>query len=211
VRVDAAVARDPVGLDQQASARRQQRSQTPQQPQRVLDPVQDPEAEHNVEALRGAVQRERVAAAVLHARTEQLGDCREALASLQLDPPGRPHPRYVLLVVDEYVRRAAVLGEERVEAVERADVEHLLAGERQRHERNARAMVARDARRVETVLAVERERVKTTVGRAPARVVRPQDRPRWAEVRDGPLGVRDDGPRASRKASSLTRSNWPRF
>jgi hypothetical protein len=53
-----------------------------------------------------------------------------------------------------------VLGKERVEAVERADVEHPLAGERQRQERDAVAVVARDARRVETELAVERERVE---------------------------------------------------
>jgi hypothetical protein len=134
--------------------------------------VQDPEAEHNVEALRGTVERERerVAAAVLHARTEQVGDCREALASLQLDPPARPHPRHVLLVVyGDHERRAEVLGEQRVEAVERADVEHPLAGERQRQERNARAMVARDARRVETVLAVERDRVEPSGTRSRAR------------------------------------------
>jgi hypothetical protein len=88
------------------------------EPQRILDPVQDPEAEHNVEPLRGIVQRKGVAPAVLHARAEQVGDRREALASLQLDRPARAHPRHVLLVVDgDHMRRAAVLGEEGVEGL----------------------------------------------------------------------------------------------
>jgi hypothetical protein len=53
-----------------------------------------------------------------------------------------------------------VLGEECVEAVERPDVEHPLAGEGQGQERDAVSVVARDARGVEIVLAVESERVE---------------------------------------------------
>ena len=98
------------------------------------------------------------------------------------------------------MRRAAVLGQKRIKAVERADVKHPLAGEGHRQKRDAVAVVARDARRVETMLAVERERVKpqrdalqrVSCGRRIG-----LDR---QKVRDRALGIRDDGERASGSA-----------
>jgi hypothetical protein len=93
-----------------------------------------------------------------------------------------------------------VLGQERVEAVERADVKHPLAGEGQRQDRDAVAVVARDAGRVESVLAVERERVepqRNALQRLSCGRRIGLDR---QQVRDGPLGVRDDGERTSGNA-----------
>ena len=87
--------------------------------------MQDPEAEDEVERLLELVEIEGVETAVLDLRAEQLPDRREALASLKLDTPARLDPRSVLLVVDrDDPPRAARLGEERVEAVKGADVEH---------------------------------------------------------------------------------------
>jgi hypothetical protein len=134
-------------------------------------------------------------------RTEQLGDRREALAALQLDAPARSYPRDVLLAVDgDHVRCAPVLGEERVEAVERPDVEHPLAGEGPGQERDPVAVIARDARRVETVLAVEGERVKPERDARQHLSCRRRIGLDGKEIRDGPLGVRDDRERASASA-----------
>ena len=108
-----------------------------------------------------ADQPHRVAAHVLDARVQQLGDRAKALTALELDPPACLHPGDVLLVVDRHhARRATMLGQEGVEAVERPDVQHALPDERGGQERDPVAVVARHARRIETVLGVERERVK---------------------------------------------------
>ena len=63
------------------------------------------------------------------------------------------------------------LGEERIEAVEAADIEHAHPGEVLRKRADAVAMVARGAGRVDALSAVQRERVKpkgtvSTVARA---------------------------------------------
>ena len=105
----AAVAGDSVGLHKQPPAGRQQAPEGAQQAERVLDAVQDPEAEDHVEALTGVHERERVAAHVLHARAQELGDRAEALAAFELDPPACLDPGDVLLVVDRHdPRRAAI-------------------------------------------------------------------------------------------------------
>jgi hypothetical protein len=53
-----------------------------------------------------------------------------------------------------------MLGEEGVETVKRADVQHTLPGERGGEERHPVAVVARHARGIDPMLGVEREGVK---------------------------------------------------
>jgi hypothetical protein len=88
-------------------------------------------------------------------------DGAEALAARKLDaPPGRD-PEPVLLVVDRnHPVRAAVLGEEGIETVERGDVEHAHPAEVARKCGDAVAVIARNAGRIDARSAVEREGVK---------------------------------------------------
>jgi hypothetical protein len=88
-------------------------------------------------------------------------DGAEALAARELyAPPGRD-PEPVLLVVDRnHPVRAAVLGEEGIETVERGDVEHAHPAEVARKCGDAVAVIARNAGRIDARSAVEREGVK---------------------------------------------------
>ena len=71
--------RRPVGLEQHPSAGREAPSNDLQQPQRVLHPVQDPEAEDEVERLPELVQIECVDALVVDLGVEYLPDRGEPL------------------------------------------------------------------------------------------------------------------------------------
>src|SRR5579875_3968105 len=114
-----------MGLDQDHATLAQPPTQRPQQPERILDAVQDPEAVDEIEALVELIKRERVHPAVLDARVQQTLDRADPLAALELDAPARGNPVTVLLVVDrEHPPRAPTLGEECVEAVEGANIEH---------------------------------------------------------------------------------------
>ena len=101
-------------------------------------------------------------------------DGAEALAARKLDaPPGRDPEPVLLVVVRNHRVGPAVLGEEGVETVERADVEHAHPGEVARKCGDAVAVIARNAGRVDARSAVEREGVKQngtslTVARATA-------------------------------------------
>ena len=117
--------RRAVRLEKHPSVGREASSKNLQQPQRIVHPVQDPEAEDEIERLPELVQIECVEVAVVDLGVEQLPDRGKPLASLELDAPARPDPLPVLLVVDrDDPPRAASLGEERVEAVKGAHVEH---------------------------------------------------------------------------------------
>ena len=90
---------DAVSLDLHGSAARRQPMQRVQQPEGVLDSVEDAEAVDEVEAVVGSTQFERVHAPILDGRAEQAMKGAEALAADKLDaPPGRD-PEPVLLVV----------------------------------------------------------------------------------------------------------------
>src|SRR5437867_2982850 len=70
-------------------------------------------------------------------------------------------PLYVLLVVDgEHALRAAALGQERVEAVERANVEYAQSLEALGQSGNPVPVVAGDPRRVDARLAAQEKRVE---------------------------------------------------
>src|ERR1700754_3514198 len=61
---------DAVGLDEDPPALVDAIAQRPQQAERVLDPVQDAEAEDQVEALLDPIELERVEPAILDLRSE---------------------------------------------------------------------------------------------------------------------------------------------
>ena len=123
--------------------------------------MQDPEAEDEVERFLELVEIEGVETTVLDCRVEQLPDRCEPLAPLKLDTPARPDPRPVLLVVHrDDSPRATGFGEERVEAVKGADVEHAQAAEVLGKGGDPVAVVAGDAGGVELVGVVEREGVE---------------------------------------------------
>ena len=93
-----------------------------------------------------------------------------------------------------------MLGQERIKAVERADIKYPLAGEGHRQKRDAVAVVARHARRVQTAPAIERERMKPqrdALQRTSCEGRIGLDR---QQVRDRPLGVGYDRQRASGSA-----------
>src|SRR3954453_23338209 len=114
----------PVGLQQDAPVLVEAAAEDPEQAERVLYSVQDPEAEDQVEQLVEPVEVEGVEAPVFDLGPEQGGDRAKTLAALELDAPPGPHPLAVLLVVDrDDAAGAARLGEKGVEAVEGADVE----------------------------------------------------------------------------------------
>ena len=105
---------------------------------RVLDAVEDPEPDDHVEALSGVHERKRVAADILARASPRSRRSHGSPRRLrELDPPACLDPGDVLLVVDRHdSRRAAMLGQEGVEPVERPDVEHALTGERGGEERH---------------------------------------------------------------------------
>ena len=123
--------------------------------------MQDPEAEDEIERLRQLIQIECVERVVVDLRVEQLPDCGEPLAPFELDAPAGADPLPVLLVVDrDDPPRPASLGEERIEAVEGADVEHAQAAEVLGQGRDPVTVITGDARRVELAGAVEGEGVE---------------------------------------------------
>jgi hypothetical protein len=88
-------------------------------------------------------------------------DCAEALAARQPDPPARLDPGPVLLVVDRHhPLRSARLGQECIETVERAHIEHAHAGEVARYGGHAVAVIAGSARGVDPLLTVQSEGVE---------------------------------------------------
>ena len=113
--------------------------------------MQDPETQHNVEALAELGHVQHVHAAILDPRREQPGDRAEAGTARQRHAEASTHPVDVLLIVDRYdAPRTADLREEAVKAIERADIEHATARKTIRAEhRKAVAMVACDPRRVD--------------------------------------------------------------
>ena len=104
---------------------------------------------------------ERLHTAVFDARAEQLGDRAETLAALQLTAPARSHPLDVLLAVDgEHPLRPARLGDEGIEAVKGAHVKDAERRKARRQEWQPIPVVDRHARCVDTLGAIQRERVK---------------------------------------------------
>ena len=88
-------------------------------------------------------------------------DRAKALPARQPDsPPGSDPPPVLLVVHRHHPLGPAALGEERVEAIERTDVEHAHPGKVGGQHRHAIAVIARGARRVDALGAIQREGVK---------------------------------------------------
>ena len=140
-----------VGLEHDLAARRQHVDERSQERDRIGHPVQDSEAQRNVEALAELAHVKRVHAAVLDPRSDEPGERAEAGAARQRHAEAGTHPVDVLLIVDrDNAPRAADLRQEAVEAVESADVEHATSSKAIRAEhRKAVAVVACDTRRVD--------------------------------------------------------------
>src|SRR5438552_14539379 len=113
--------------------------------------MQDPDAQHTVEALAEFAHVQHVHAAILDPRREEPGDRAEAGTGCQRHAEASTHPVDVLLIVDRYnASRTADLREEAVETVERADVKHAAPRKAIRAEhRKAIAVVACDPGRVD--------------------------------------------------------------
>src|SRR6185503_4653694 len=138
--------RHAVGLEEHPPARREAPSKDLEQSQWAVDPVQDSEADDEVELLLEPIEAEGVETAVLNVRVEQLRNRGEALTTLELNTPSRFDPHPVLLVVDgDDALCATRLGQECIEAVEGADVQHAHAAEVLRKGGDPVAMVASDA------------------------------------------------------------------
>src|SRR5882757_1753333 len=153
--------RRTVGLEQHPAAGGKAPAYDFQQSQRVLDPVQDPKAEDEVECLVELVQVECVEAPVVDFRAEQLPNCGKPLPTLQLDTPTGADPLLVLLVVDRnHPGRATHLCEEGVEAVEGADVEHSQSAEILGQGGEPVTVIPGNAVRVDTPGAVQCEGVE---------------------------------------------------
>ena len=87
--------------------------------------MQDPKAEHHIEALPQISERERVGAQILNARAKQPVNRAEPGTALKLYAPPCSDPLAILLVVDRHHSpRAAMLGQECVKAIERAHIQH---------------------------------------------------------------------------------------
>ena len=92
--------------------------------------MQDAEAEDDVERLPEAIYIESVQPAVDDAGVQKLGDRPEPGTGLQVDSEPAADPADVLLVVHRHhTGGPATLGQEGVEPVKRAHVEHACAGE----------------------------------------------------------------------------------
>ena len=159
-RLEAAVRRS-MGLQQHTPAVSHPAPQYPQQSQRILDSVQDPKAEHEIEGLVEVVEVVCIETVVLHLGVEQAADGGESLASLELHAEARADPLHVLLVVDRHhPSSSAGLGQKGVEPVEGADVEHGKTLEVGGQGWNPIAMVASGTVGVGALRPVEREGVK---------------------------------------------------
>ena len=145
-----ASSRMPAVLDEQSPTRSELSGQHLEQPERIIDAMQDAEAEDEVEALLDVRHVECVHAPILDPGFEQRTDGVERLsASLKLDAPAVLDPVFVLLIVDgQHARRPAMLGKVAVEAVERAHIEHGHALEGVGDRVEAIAVIPRLARRV---------------------------------------------------------------
>src|SRR5439155_23815356 len=154
---------------------------------------------------------ERVQPAVVDPGAQKLGDRPKPDAGLEVNSEAARDPGDVLLVVYRHdADGPATLGQEGVEPVERAHVEHARAAEVLRYRAQAVAVIPRDARRVHAG-AVERERVEPQ-RHAPQRGARllPPGVDRQ-EVRDRPLrgGGLGDGFQILGHRSHLLRSEKP--
>src|SRR5438309_7215055 len=122
-------------------------------------------------------------------------DGAEALPAFQLDAPPGSDPKPVLLVVHRHDPLGpSALGEEGVEAVEGADVEHAHPGEVPGKHGYSVTVVPREAGRVDALSAVEREGMEPKGhpldrGASEARVDLD-----WQQVGHVPLSLRDDEP-----------------
>jgi hypothetical protein len=122
--------------------------------------MKDAPAVDEIEALLQAVELERVHPPILDGRAEQAMDRAEALSALQVDaPPGRDPEPILLVVHRDNPLGPPTLGEERIEAVERPDVEHPHPGKVAAEHRDAVAVVARGAGRVDALSARLRAKV----------------------------------------------------
>ena len=150
--------------------------------------MQDPEAQHNFKALAELAHVQRVHPAVLNPRPEQPGDRAEADAARKRHAEASTHPGDVLLIVDsDNTPRTADLGEETVEAVKRADVEHAAPRKTIRAEnREAVAVIAGDPRRVDP--GRQREGVKPQRNRIADALGVHRRRADRQHVSDKPLG-----------------------
>jgi hypothetical protein len=89
---DATVVGDPVGLHEQAAAGREALAERAHPAERVLDAMQDPEAEDHVETLAGVLERDRVAAHLLHSRANHGRAPPPATGRATPASPPRPPP-----------------------------------------------------------------------------------------------------------------------
>src|SRR5205823_1392222 len=139
----AAVVAHTVRLDQYPAAFGKPAEENAEEPEWILDSVQDPEAEDEVEALCAAGEDRGIRTLVLDPGAQQTVDRVEALSTFELHPPAVQYPVNVLLVVDrKHSFRATRLGEEAVETVERSDIENAKTGERIGDRSEPVAMVA---------------------------------------------------------------------
>ena len=177
-----------VGLEHDLATRREHIRERRQQRDRIGHPVQDPETQHNVKALAERAHVQRIHPAVLNPRPEQPGDRAEADTALKRHTEASTHPGDVLLIIDsDNTPRTAGLGEEAVEAVKRADVEHAAPRKTIRAEnREAVAVVAGDPRRVDP--GREREGVKPERNRVADALGVHRRRADRMHVSDEPLG-----------------------
>jgi hypothetical protein len=118
------VERGPVGLEDDLAVGLEHGGQRAEDRDRVAHAMQHAEAEHHVEALVELADVERVEHPVVDLRGEQLMDRVEPGRRRELESEATADPVDVLLVVDrDDPAGAARLGQERVEAVEAADVQ----------------------------------------------------------------------------------------
>src|SRR6266496_4469110 len=157
----AAMVAHTVRLDQYPATFGKPAGENAEKPEWILDSVQDPEAEDEVEALPHVVESVGIRASVLDPGAQQSVDRVEALATFEFHLPAVPHPVNVLLVVDrKYSLRSPCLGEEAVETVERSDIEHAKTGEGIGDRSEPVAMVAGGPRCVQAEAAVQSERME---------------------------------------------------
>src|SRR5438445_2069932 len=156
-----AVVAHTVRLDQYPAAFGKPAGENAEEPEWILDSVQDPETEDEVEALCAAGEDRGVRALVLDLRAQQTVDRVEALSTFELHPPTVPHPVNVLLVVDrKHSPRATCLGQEAVETVERSHIENAKTDEGIRDRSEPVAMLAGRPRRVQAQATVQSKRME---------------------------------------------------
>ena len=167
----------------------------PQQPEWILDPVQNSEAVDEIKPLLETIERERVHPSIFNGGAEQAMDCAEAFSAPQHDAPPRSDPEAVLLVVDRHhVLGPSPLGKEGVEAVKAADIEHAHPGEVLGKRGHAIAMVTRGAGRIDALSAVQRKGVKPERHRLDSRASESGVNLDRQHVGHLPLSLRHDEP-----------------